>query len=252
MKLAAFALLALLALGSAGTARAATTTTPSGRSLEADVIALVENDHVAAAQEKVRNSGVDGERLLFLSGVLLHAVGDFEKALGFLEQAQKLQPRSASIGLRLAEVYVWKGNTAAARRILEMFPAWSLKLVERPWELLGHRANVLMWLGERVQTEALLLDLLESPGLPGLFRRRFRTQLAELCAWNGDFAGAERLLALVTAEEPGHVDALLLKGQLLEWNGQYRAARDLYSSGLQLHPNQARLAQRLERLSWVP
>ena len=121
----------------------------------------------------------------------------------------------------------------------------------RPWEPTFRKAKVLSWLHDTATAKTLYTSILEMPGASARFISDARVGLAEIASWQKDYDGAMRLLTPVLASTPGHVEATLVRGQVLEWQEKYKDAKGIYSAALQVHPNDAQLRWRLEKLSWV-
>jgi predicted TPR repeat methyltransferase len=75
--------------------------------------------------------------------------------------------------------------------------------------------------------------------------------MAEITAWQKDFTGALAQLDAVLAEEPRVVDALLLRGQILEWQGEFAEAKRAYSRVLAIDAEHRQARLRLSKLLWV-
>ncbi|HXI60203.1 MAG TPA: tetratricopeptide repeat protein [Polyangia bacterium] len=120
-----------------------------------------------------------------------------------------------------------------------------------PWGTMERKALVLSWLKRfdeaAVTFKAVVASKQASLGL----RQRCRVRLAELTAWNKDFDGALGQLAVLLKEEPRQVDALMLTGQILEWQGDFADAKKTYSRVLAIDAGQAEARLHLDKLLWV-
>jgi tetratricopeptide (TPR) repeat protein len=121
----------------------------------------------------------------------------------------------------------------------------------RPEPTLEARARVLSWLGRFDEAAAGYGALAEDARASVEQKRRCRVRLAELRAWKKDLDGALGQLAGVLSEEPARADALLLQGQILEWQGRYADAKRSYSALLAADANHAEARLRLDKLLWV-
>lgn len=219
--------------------------------IEERIVRLVEEGHVREAQAEAKGSGLSGAALTRISGVLLFAVGQGDSALPYLKQAHQAAPADVRMALYLAEVLCWKKDFSGARSLVDAIPDKTVAAQPRPWEPALHKARVLGWLHEFAGAKVLYTRVLEIPAAPAGFAMQARIRLAELAAWEKDLDGALRLLKPVLASTPGNVEATLVRGQILEWQQNYKDARGSYLAALQLHPNDAHLRWRLEKLSWV-
>lgn len=101
------------------------------------------------------------------------------------------------------------------------------------------------------KAEAAFLAVVKDAKTPGSWSTAARLYLAQLAAWKKDFARCIAMTDSILGAMPGHVGASLLKGQVLEWQGKYDTARVVYTLAIQKHPDDWRLRDRLEKLSWV-
>jgi len=219
--------------------------------VEDTVLKLVEEGKVSQAQEIVRKSGATGRELGRLQGILYHSYGMADSALVYLKQAYADAPNDPVISLRLAEVLFWKKDLRTVRTIVEKVSDKSVATGPRKWETMMHKAQLQSWLQEFDSSRRLYQGVLDASGTPDAVKVQCRYHLAEIAAWKKDFAKSLSMLDALLASIPGYVDASLLKGQILEWQGKYAEARNVYTSGLQRHPTDALLRARLEKLSWV-
>ena len=113
------------------------------------------------------------------------------------------------------------------------------------------RAKVLSWLERFDAAAAGYESLIADERVSTEQKRRVRVRLAELTAWRKDLDGALAQLAAVLAEQPGRADALLLQGQILEWQGRYAEAKRSYSTLLAADASHAEARLRLDKLLWV-
>jgi len=219
--------------------------------VEERIVRLVEDGHVQEAQAEAKGSGLTGAALTRVTGILLYAVGQGDASLPYLRQAHQESPSNARMALYLAEVLCWKKDFSSARNLVDALPDKTIAAQTRPWEPSYRKGRLLGWLHEFAAANALYLRVLEMPAAPEGFAVRARIRLAELAAWQKDLDGALRMLNTVLASSPGNVDATLVRGQILEWQQNYKDARGSYLAALQLHPNDAHLRWRLEKLAWV-
>ena len=123
--------------------------------------------------------------------------------------------------------------------------------LKQPWGAMERKGQVLSWLKRFDDAIAVFRQIVSSQGASGGLKRRCRVHIAEITAWRKDFDGALAQLAALLAEEPRDVAALLLKGQILEWNGRYAEAKQTYSKVLTIDSNHREARLRLDKLLWV-
>jgi tetratricopeptide (TPR) repeat protein len=219
--------------------------------VEENIIRLAEEGKVSQAQEEAKKSGATGKDLVRIKGILFHATGTPDSALVYLKEAQKDNPSDPRISLRMAEALFWKKDLRSVRLIVEGVGDKALAEVPRKWESMMRKARLEAWLERFDASRELYQSILQGAETPEAIKVQARIRLAEIASWRKDFPKAIAILDSLLATMPGHVDATLLKGQILEWKGEYPQAKSLYTAGLQLHPTDANLRERLERLSWV-
>lgn len=219
--------------------------------VEDNVVRLVEEGKISQAQEEARKSGATGSDLVRLKGILFHAIGMSDSALVYLKEAQKAKPSDVRISLRLAETLFWKKDVKTVRTLVEQTSDKAASAGPRPWENLLRKARLHTWLQEFDASRNLYQKLLSTSETPEAVRLQSRFRLAEISAWKKDFPRALSALDSLLVAVPGYVDAALLKGQILEWKGEYAQAKGVYTTALQVHPSEAQLRSRLEKLSWV-
>jgi tetratricopeptide (TPR) repeat protein len=121
----------------------------------------------------------------------------------------------------------------------------------RPEPAVEARARVLSWLGRFDEAATGYGALVDNAHASVEQKRRCRVRIAELTAWKKDLDGALGQLAGVLTEDPARADALLLQGQILEWQGRYADAKRSYSALLAADANHAEARLRLDKLLWV-
>lgn len=219
--------------------------------VEEEVIRLVEEGHVSEAQQVAKRSAVTGSKLVRLEGILAYATGQADAALVSLSRAHATDPRDPWVALLLAEVQCWKSQTRKAALLLATVSDSVAASSSRPWTYSFHRARVLGWLGRYEDAEGQYRKSYNSPGAALRVRILSQVGLAEIAAWRKQYDDALRIVGLALADSPGSVEAILMKGQIQEWQGHYREARRTYTRALQLSPGLTELSTRLEKLSWV-
>lgn len=218
---------------------------------EERIVQLLENGQFAAAQEEAKKCGAKGDQLVRITAFLYHGAGVADSSLLYLRKASEKTPRDPRIQLRLAEVMVWKKSLAAARDILATVDPKAVARQERPWESLMRMGSVYVVLQEFQKAEAVFVSIARDPATPPTWAVTARLYVAQIAAWRKDFPRCISMTDSILGAEPGHVGASLLKGQVLEWEGKYDTARVVYTLAIQKHPDDWRLRDRLEKLSWV-
>jgi tetratricopeptide (TPR) repeat protein len=219
--------------------------------IEETIVQLVEEGRIKEAQAEAKGSGLTNDRLTRVTGILLYGVGESGEALSYLRRAHQDAPSDPRIALYLADVLCTKKDFASARSLVDGVSSTALAGQPRPWEPTFRKAKLLSWQREMAAAKALYSSILTMPGATPTFVTDARVGLAEIASWQKDFDGAMRLLKPVFASSPGHVEATLIRGQVLEWQEKYKDAKAVYDAALQVHPDDVHLRWRLEKLSWV-
>jgi tetratricopeptide (TPR) repeat protein len=215
------------------------------------VVQLLEDGQFSQAQAEVRKAMPKGGELIRLEGFLYHGAGMADSALFYLRKAYETTPKDSRISLRLAEVIVWKKDFAHARAIVDAVSMKEIRKEPRPWEAGTRRANIYLYLQQLRQAQDGFEAVGADPKTPRMWAMTVRVYRAQIAAWQKDFPRSILLADSVLMSDPGQVQASLIKGEVLEWEGKYADARSTYTSALQKHPDDWQLRQRLEKLSWV-
>lgn len=218
---------------------------------EEAIVEMLENGRFTEAQTLAGKSGLKGAEVDRIGGFLFHGAGIADSALVYLKRASLATPKDPRVQLRLAEVLVWKKDFLHAREALESVSPKDIARDPRPWESASRRANVLVYLQDLKQARTAFLVVVDDPKTPSTWAMAARVYLAQIAAWGKDFAQCLAMTDSVLQKDPGHIQASLIKGQVLEWQGKYAQARTTYTQALQKHPDEWQLRQRLEKLSWV-
>jgi tetratricopeptide (TPR) repeat protein len=212
-------------------------------------------------------------------GLFHHGLGQPDAVLKYLVPVHRARPSDDAVALAVAEASLWKKDYKTALQLIEQLQAKdapealrvrgmvleqagrlpeALALYERaiprlalPWGALERKAQVLSWLKRFGEASTTYAKVAASPQASIELRRRCRVRMAEIAAWQKDFAGALAQLDTLLAEEPRLVDALLLRGQILEWQGEFAEAKRVYSRVLAIDAGQRQARLRLDKLLWV-
>lgn len=227
----------------------------------------------------LRSFGKGGPEEDRYRGLFNHGLGRPDETLRDLVPVYRAQPKDDVVALAVAEASLWKKDykTAAtvlgalqspdapeALRVRAMLFEQAGRLPEAvalydraiprlrsPWEAMERRAQVLSWMKRFDEAGAGFTKVAASQEADARIRRRCRVHLAELSAWAKDFDGALGQLNALLQEDPGQTDALLLKGQILEWKGSFGEAKQTYSRVLAIDASNAPARLRLNKLLWV-
>ena len=215
------------------------------------VVQLLEDGQFSQAQAEVKKAVPKGDELIRLEGFLYHGAGMADSALFYLRKAYETTPKDPRISLRLAEVLVWRKDFAHARALVDAVSVKDVRKDPRPWEAGTRRANVYLYLQQLPQAQEGFEEVAADPKTPPNWALTVRIYRAQIAAWQKDFPRSILIADSVLQSVPGQVQASLIKGEVLEWEGKYAEARGTYTSALQKHPDDWQLRQRLEKLSWV-
>ena len=224
----------------------------------------------AQTEEAFGDDATDPIRL-FERGQSAHARGQFERALGFYDQALKVRPEFPEAqfqrGNAFASLYRYSEAEAAYRAAILLKKNWSL-----PYSALGALLMRLKRDGEAEQQfrQALAIDKQDGLALRLLADIRVRagdaTEALDLAkrataipdapasAWvalalaqkaSGDKAGAKTTLDRVLADESQNVAALLERAELLTDDKQFDAAFADLKAAEKIKPGDSAIATRL-------
>jgi tetratricopeptide (TPR) repeat protein len=265
--------LALALLASLGAVEASAT--PKG-TLETRVLALIDDYRAEEARELLKRSTPADPRLL---GLVHHALYRPDSTLAVLGPLHRAGSADSRVVFALAEAFLWKKDYRNAQALLDAWPgkddlgylrvlATQMELVNRhgealaiwdevigrdprPWGAMERKAIVLSWTKRFDESQALFAKVASSNAASAPLRLRCQVRRAEVMAWSKDLEGALKELRGVLASHPDHVEASLLRGQILEWLGRYPEAKATYTAVLQKRPDLASARLRLEKLGWV-
>ncbi len=113
------------------------------------------------------------------------------------------------------------------------------------------KAQLLSWTNKLKESVALYNDILTEEKLPNDLRHTLWRRRAEVKAWTKDFETAHAELDSLTAMDPDNAEALLLKGEIYEWEGEFQKAKKTYGRILELDEGNKAAKLRIEKLIWV-
>jgi tetratricopeptide (TPR) repeat protein len=214
-------------------------------------------------------------------GGLFHfGLAEPDPTLQALVPVYRVHPEDDVVGLAVAEASLWKKDYRTATTVVSQLRApeapealrvrgllyeqagrfpealalydKAIPRLPRPYGTMERKGQVLSWMKRFEEAAATYQKIVASPQASLGLRARCRVRLAELTAWRKDLDGALAQLKALLIEEPRLVDALLLQGQILEWKGEFAAAKRTYSRVLAIDAGSAEARLRLDKLLWVP
>jgi tetratricopeptide (TPR) repeat protein len=137
-----------------------------------------------------------------------------------------------------------------------------ITLEKEPWNSMVRKGEVLSWQKKFDAATELFAAVSTEMKAPRSLRMYALIRRAEVKAWQKDIPFALNELDKVIAMEPNPaamqrpvrdriLEALKLKGTILEWNGKYREAKDAYKTMLTIDPGNKYAKLLLEKLLWV-
>jgi tetratricopeptide (TPR) repeat protein len=213
-----------------------------------------------------------------LKGQAFHGLYDADSAIHYL-RIDLARGKDDAVLVALAEALVWKKETREAGRLLDKvrdrktpsyFKAMAslheargkfAKAVEMYDQAIAaekdpaatelRKAMALSWQRKFEASIALYTALLEREAAPPGFKTRCRVLRAQVIAWKGDLDRAAAELLEVLGREPKHFEARLQLGEIREWQGRFKEAKDQYRDVLLSDPENAAAKRRLAGLLWV-
>jgi Flp pilus assembly protein TadD len=227
----------------------------------------------------LRRFGRDRPEEARYRGLYHHGLAEPDPTLSALVPFYRAHPDDDRVALAVAEASLWKKDYKTAVGVIGQLKApdapealrvrgmvfeqvgrlpEALALYDQaiprlalPYGTMERRAQVLSWLKRFDEAGAGYKQVIDSPrASPGL-RQRCRVRLAELAAWRKDFSGALAQVKTLLTEDPRLTDALMLQGQIQEWQGDFAGAKRSYSRVLAIDAGAAEARLRLDKLLWV-
>jgi|GEM_PF-3317794 tetratricopeptide (TPR) repeat protein len=225
-----------------------------------------------------------------LKAVAYHRLFNPDSAAAYFAMAIDKESVDDALRINFSEVLLWKKEFKRAGEMLERVvdkaalpyrKVYALRLemlgkfddaiafydsmiaVEKqPWNSMVRKGEVLSWQKKYNEATALFTAVSAVENAPKSLRMYALIRRAEVKAWQKESAFALNELDKVISMDanPGLaqrpvkdrvLDALRLKGTILEWNGKYREAKDAYKNMLLIDPENKRAKLLLEKLLWV-
>jgi tetratricopeptide (TPR) repeat protein len=131
-----------------------------------------------------------------------------------------------------------------------------------PWNSMVRKGEVLSWQKKFNEAIALFTTVGTAENAPKSLRMHALIRRAEVKAWQKESSFAlnelDKVISMdanpALAQRPIKdrvLDALRLKGTILEWNGKYKEAKETYKNMLLIDPDSKRAKLLLEKLLWV-
>jgi tetratricopeptide (TPR) repeat protein len=213
-----------------------------------------------------------------LKGQAFHGLYNADSAIHYL-RIDLDRGKDDAVLVALAEALVWKREVREAGRLLDKVrdrktPSYCkamaslheargkfAKAVEMYDQAIAaekdpsatefRKAMALSWQKSFDASIALYTALMERKGTPPGFRIRCQVQRAQVIAWKGDLDKAVGELQAALAQEPKRSEARLILGEIREWQGRFKEAKDQYRDVLLSDPENAAAKRKLEELLWV-
>ena len=271
-------LILILAL-SAATAQAAPKTSSTSAGKGDPLATYLERGQYKEGLEWLRSFGHDTPEERRYRGLYHHGLSEPDATLADLVPLYRAHPTDDTVALAVAEASLWKKDYKTAVSVVGQLQApdapealrvrgmvfeqvgrlpealdlydKAIPRLPRPWGTMERKAQVLSWMKRFDEAAATYQKVIDSKEASLGLRQRCRVRLAELTAWKKDFDGALAQLHKLLAEAPRSTDALLLEGQIREWQGQFADAKQIYSRVLAIDAGNAEARLRLNKLLWV-
>ncbi len=223
-----------------------------------------------------------------MKGLSYYGLYNPDSVVEYLGRAARSSSATDTVLICLAESRLWKKEFDEAHRLLartddKTLPGYkrvaalylemtgelagaaalydSLILVEKqPWNSLMRKAQVLSWMKRFDESIVIFSRVALSDSAPLPVRLSAVIRRAEVKAWQHQFPSAFHELdslihLLARVKDPVSrdriVEALQLKGQVLEWDGRFQEAKETYKDILLKDPGNKRAKLILEKLLWV-
>jgi tetratricopeptide (TPR) repeat protein len=113
------------------------------------------------------------------------------------------------------------------------------------------KAELACW-DKKFDVSMELLDkLITNAKVQKQLKHRAMNLKAQIRSWNKDFGGAHAILETVMKEDRENIQARLLAGEIFEWEGKYKEAKDQYRQALIIDNGNKEAKLRMEKLMWV-
>lgn len=225
-----------------------------------------------------------------IKGICFYHMYNADSAITMFEKALAKMPGDEAVLLNGAEALLWKKEfkragmwlqnvadkrSSSYRRVfalrLEMVGNYAQALAmydtviameKKPWATMIHKGEVLSWMKKFDLAIDLFNNVSADTNAPRDQRMYALVRHAEVMAWQKQFSEALTEFDAIIAMEPKPsqapltirsrvLEAIRLKGTVLEWDGRYKEARDAYKNMLIIDPDNKQAKLLLEKLLWV-
>lgn len=215
-----------------------------------------------------------------LKGLAYHGLFQPDSAVSFLQLAMKEGNQDDTVLCSLSEALLWNkrnDNSQAhdlldrvkekkstpylmamasfyesSRKFSKALEMYNQALANENSALIQfHKALVLSWMDRLDESESLFTTLIDRENLSKGFKLKCRIQRAQVISWKKDLQKAVSELQSILKDAPKSIEARLGLGEVLEWQGLYKQAKDQYRDALLVDPDNLAAKQRLEKLLWV-
>lgn len=214
-----------------------------------------------------------------IRGTVFHEMYVADSAAIYLKESFDLGKKSDNLLILLAESLAWIGDYKNSQLILDMVKnknkmdylmvyatlkerehdfAECLKIYNK---ILKKNPNALNVLEKKGVTYGWLKDfdkairsfsmILKNPKATYVQKERALLKRAEVYAWSKNKKAAFKDVNKLLKDNHKNLDAILLKATWYEWEGNYKKAKGLCESVVQIDPENKEARHRLEKLSWV-
>jgi tetratricopeptide (TPR) repeat protein len=191
------------------------------------------------------------ELIDWYKGYIYYGLCNADSAILYFQKIINDKKEDDRLKLSMSEAYLWKKDYANAKR---MALSITLGTYDRSYaylQVLEVQAKDLKWTKHYSESRNLYKEIIDSKETPESQRVRAIVESAEIAAWQEHFDQALNELSSALNIAPRNEAALLLKGKILEWQGEYSKAKKIYIGIVESNSNAQEAKQRLEKLMWV-
>jgi tetratricopeptide (TPR) repeat protein len=217
---------------------------------------LFNADSAAAYFSKAIAQGTADDALRINFGEVLLWKKEFKKA------GEMLEGVTDKAGLPYRKVYALRLEMLGKFDEAVAFYDSMIAVEKQPWNSMVRKGEVLSWQKKFNEAIALFTTVSTAENAPKSLRMYALIRRAEVKAWQKESSFAlnelDKVISMdanpALAQRPVKdriIEALKLKGTILEWNGKYKEAKDTYKNMLLIDPDNKRAKLLLEKILWV-